>query len=60
MANEIVTGRDTVTDDDLGEGAEARARLIDALMAGPPKERPAITVLGDEAVFGITPAKRPD
>ena len=29
---------------------------IDALMRGPVKERPAIIVLGDEDVFGFTPA----
>jgi len=28
-------------------------------MAGPVKHRPPITVVGDEAVFGIDPAPRP-
>lgn len=35
------------------------ARLIDALMAIPAKARPSITVVGDEDVFAITPAKPP-
>jgi hypothetical protein len=30
--------------------------LIDELMAGPIKSRPRITVVGDDAVFGINPA----
>jgi hypothetical protein len=30
--------------------------MIDALMAGPIKRRPSITLVGDEAVFGINPA----
>ncbi len=34
------------------------ARQIDVLMAAPPKPWPAIFVVGDEAVFGITPAER--
>lgn len=34
------------------------ARQIDALLALPARPWPAIFVLGDEAVFGITPAKR--
>ena len=37
---------------------EAVARLIDDLMAGPPAGLPEIVVFGDEAVFGIRPAKR--
>jgi hypothetical protein len=37
---------------------EEAARLIDALMAEPPKGLPSIVVVGDDAVFGITPAKR--
>lgn len=31
-------------------------RRIDELMAGPVKARPAVTVLGDDAVAGFTPA----
>jgi hypothetical protein len=45
-----------------GGGAAAEraelARHIDALMAMPPKPWPSIIVVGDEAVFGITPAER--
>lgn len=56
MAKHATTGREM-------EGAvmidEETQRLIDALMAEPPKELPAIIVFGDDAVFGITPAKRP-
>ena len=33
----------------------ARAQTIDALMAGPIKNRPAVIVLGDDAVTGFTP-----
>lgn len=32
------------------------AALIDRLMAGPIKERPKITVFGDDDVVGINPA----
>jgi hypothetical protein len=39
--------------------AEATARLIDALMSTPPKGLPSIVVVGDDAVFGINPARRP-
>ena len=35
------------------------SRLIDALMSGPPKSRPSIIVVGDDAVSGITPAPMP-
>jgi hypothetical protein len=35
----------------------ARARLIDTLMAGPVRERPAITVVGDDEVFGVSPIR---
>lgn len=41
----------------VAERAEL-ARHIDALMSAPPKPRPSIIVVGDEAVFGITPATR--
>lgn len=50
--------RDDVSPGDEDDDPEARVRLIDALMAGPPARRPSIIVLGDDAVFGITPAKR--
>jgi hypothetical protein len=46
LRNEVAT-RDA-------EAAE-RARRIDDLMAGPVKERPAVTILGDDAVTGFTP-----
>lgn len=36
------------------------ARSIDALMAMRPRPLPSIIVLGDDAVFGITPAERRD
>lgn len=32
------------------------ARRIDELMAGPIKQPPAVTVFGDDAVTGFTPA----
>ena len=38
--------------------AEALAREIDALMAGPVRDRPAITVVGDDDVFGVYPLTR--
>jgi hypothetical protein len=38
------------------EAAEL-TRRIDELMAGPVKARPAVTVLGDDAVAGFTPAE---
>ena len=56
MADDATTGREMDGAVRIDEDTE---RLIDALMAGPPKELPAIIVFGDEAVFGITPAKRP-
>ncbi len=36
-----------------------QAALIDQLMAGPIKERPKITVFGDDDVVGINPAPAP-
>lgn len=58
MSDDAMTGRE------MEKGAsemdaEETARLIDALMAMPPKGLPSIVVFGDDAVFGITPAKRP-
>ena len=56
MADDAIPGREM--DGAVKIDAETR-RLIDALMAEPPKDLPAILVFGDDAVFGITPAKRP-
>lgn len=39
---------------------EELGRSIDALMAMRPRSAPSIIVVGDDAVFGITPARRPD
>jgi hypothetical protein len=36
--------------------ADDRRATIDALMAGPVKDRPMIIVVGDDAVSGINPA----
>lgn len=36
------------------------ARAIDALMAAPPRPRASIIVVGDDAVFAITPPARSD
>ena len=36
--------------------AQDQAALIDQLMAGPIKQRPKITVFGDDDVVGINPA----
>jgi len=58
MADDAMKGRDMGGQDEAMD-AEATARLIDALMAGPPKGPPSIIVVGDDAVFGITPAKKP-
>ena len=49
--------RTDALDTAVAERAEL-ARHIDALMALPPKPWPSIFVVGDEVVFGITPAKR--
>ena len=57
MADDATTGRGG----DMRREIDAEvARQIDALMALPPKGLPAIMVFGDDAVFGITPARRPD
>ncbi len=34
------------------------ASVVDALMAARPAERPAITVVGDDSVFAISPPRR--
>ncbi|MFZ5718385.1 MAG: hypothetical protein ACOY5Y_02845 [Pseudomonadota bacterium] len=57
MADENTAGEGQVIDFDLERDPEARARLIDELMAPPPKGLPAIMVFGDEAVFAINPAR---
>jgi hypothetical protein len=46
------------TETDRTQEAEARARQIDELMAGPVRDRPAITVVGDDEVFGLYPITR--
>ncbi len=57
MADEDTAGKGQVIDFDLERDPEARARLIDELMAPPPKGLPAIMVFGDDAVFGINPPR---
>jgi hypothetical protein len=57
MADENTAGEGQVIDFDLERDPEARARLIDELMAPPPKGLPAIMVFGDEAVFAISPPR---
>lgn len=37
------------------DGRAETAELIDQLMSLPARPRPAITVVGDDSVFGITP-----
>ena len=39
--------------------AQDQTALIDQLMAGPIKQRPKITVFGDDDVVGINPAPAP-
>lgn len=43
--------------DDADERAEL-AQAIDALMMAPPRPRASIIVVGDDAVFAITPPAR--
>lgn len=57
MAAEDTAGEGQMIDPDLERDPEARARLIDELMAPPPRGLPAIMVFGDEAVFGINPPR---
>lgn len=57
MSDDAMTGRDMEGDREMD--AEEITRQIDALMALPPKGLPSIIVFGDDAVFGITPARRP-
>lgn len=58
MAGDDVAGKGQVVDEDLDGDPEARARLIDELMAPPPKGLPSILVFGDDVVFGINPPRR--
>jgi len=57
MRDDTQAVRRDALDADTADRAEL-ARHIDALMALPPKPWPSIIVVGDEVVFGITPAKR--
>lgn len=57
MRDDTQAVRRNALDADTADRAEL-ARHIDALMALPPKPWPSIIVVGDEVVFGITPAKR--
>ncbi|MBX3486159.1 hypothetical protein [Phenylobacterium sp.] len=57
MSDDAMRGREQ--EGRIGMDAEEIAREIDALMAPPPKGLPGILVFGDDAVFGITPARRP-
>jgi hypothetical protein len=58
MADESAAARD-LAQSDWADDPRVRARQIDALMAGPPADLPAIMVIGDDAVFGIRPIRRP-
>ena len=57
MRDDTQAVRRGAPDADAADRAEL-ARHIDALMALPPKPWPSIFVVGDEVVFGITPATR--
>ena len=57
MNDDTPTGRGGAVAADAAERAEL-ARHIDALMQMPPRPWPSIIVVGNEAVFGITPARR--
>ncbi|MBL8555068.1 MAG: hypothetical protein JNL41_12370 [Phenylobacterium sp.] len=61
MSDDAMTGREREgrSEMDSEMDADEIARQIDALMAAPPKGLPSIVVFGDDAVFGITPARRP-
>lgn len=60
MAVEAAGLAGDIPEEDWAEDPAIRARQIDALMAGPPAELPPIIVVGDDAVFGIRPARRPN
>lgn len=55
MSHDMTTGHGGATEVDAMEREEL-ARAIDALMDEPPKPWPSIIVVGDDAVFAITPA----
>lgn len=57
MAEQAIQGGELI-DGDWADDPDLRARQIDALMAGPPAELPAIVVVGDDAVFGVRPIRR--
>jgi hypothetical protein len=57
MRDDTQAVRADALDADAADRAEL-ARHIDALMALPPKPWPSIIVVGDEAVFAITPVAR--
>jgi hypothetical protein len=57
MRDDTPVGRAGDFEAEAAERAEL-ARHIDALMAMPPKPWPSIIVVGDEAVFAITPVAR--
>ena len=58
MRDDMPAGRGGAAEAGAAERSEL-ARHIDALMAMPPRPWPSIIVVGDDAVFGITPADRP-
>lgn len=58
MRHDRPAGRGGAAEANAAELVEL-ARHIDALMAMPVREWPSIIVVGDDAVFGITPADRP-
>lgn len=58
MAEDSVATGDP-SDGDWADDPILRAQQIDALMTGPPANLPPIVVVGDDAVFGIRPVRRP-
>jgi hypothetical protein len=57
MTEDTPMGRGGAIDVAAAERAEL-ARHIDVLMAEPARPWPSIIVVGDDAVFAITPAQR--
>lgn len=57
MSGDETEGEGQVIEEDLDGDPDARARLIDELMAPPPRDLPSIMVFGDDAVFGVTPPR---
>jgi len=57
MRDRTPPARESASEAEARERAEL-ARHIARLMSAPPKPWPSIFVIGDEAVFGITPVKR--